>query len=182
VTEPAMTMGSARAAEVLAPGFAEDLSDLPTDEVRRRRDETLAEREFLSYLRRLVQVRQDILADERRRRETGEEPAPLVERLTAAMSAGRKPEGSRGEALRTLLSDADIDEAERQAESLLPGLSNQDPADLAQEELDRAVETLAQAEREVSSRRGEVLRIHDQLQEELKGRYRANPAEIPTEV
>jgi hypothetical protein len=182
VTEPAMTMGSARAAEVLAPGFVDGLSDLSTDEVRRRRDESLAEREFLSYLRRLVQVRQDILAAEQRRRETGDDPAPLVERLTAAMASGRKPEGSRGEALPTRLSDADVDEAERQAESLLPGLSNRDPAELAQEELDRAVAALAEAERAASSRRGAVMRVHDQLQEELKDRYRANPAEIPTEV
>jgi hypothetical protein len=54
--------------------------------------------------------------------------------------------------------------------------------DMNDEEVEQAVRSLAEAERAVSSRRAAVIRVHDRLQEELKQRYRDNPAEIPTGV
>jgi len=180
VTEPSMTLGSGRAAAVLDPSFVDGLADLPTEEVRRRRDESLAEREFLSYLRRLVQVRQDILASEKSRREAGGESEPLVERLTAALTRGTRAEGTRGEAVRTVLSGQDLEEAQRQADALVPGPSPDDPEGLGDADLEQALTSLGEAERAVSSQRAAVLRVHDRLQEELKQRYRDNPAEIPT--
>src|SRR5204863_3814746 len=48
--------GSPRTTRVLDPSFVEHLDESSLAEVRRRRDEALAEREFQSYLRRLVQV------------------------------------------------------------------------------------------------------------------------------
>jgi hypothetical protein len=176
------TIGSSRTATVLDPAFLDGLPDLPTDEVRSRRDESLAEREFLSYLRRLLQVRQDVLTSERSRRAAHSEPAPLVDRLTAVLAKGGKPEGTRGEALRTVLSDADLEEAGRQAEAMLPELDFDAPEELGDQDLERAVQSLTTAERAVSSRRAAVIRVHDRLQEELKRRYRDNPAEIPTGV
>jgi hypothetical protein len=177
------TIGSSRTADVLDPAFLNSLTDLPTDELRRRRDESLAEREFLSYLRRLLQVRQDVLSAERGQRKSGEQPGPLVDRLTAVLSKGGKTNGtSRGEAIRTVLSDADLEEAERQAEAMLPPLNLGQSDEMSEDELERAVRSLAEAERAVSSRRAAVIRVHDRLQEELKRRYRDNPAEIPTGV
>jgi hypothetical protein len=181
MTEPSI-IGSSRTADVLDPSFLDGLRDLPTEEVRRRRDESLAEREFLSYLRRLLQVRQDVLTAERGQRKSGGEPEPLVDRLTAVLSKGNKPNGTRGEAIRTVLSDADLEEAERQAEAMLPPLNLEQADDMNDEEIERAVRSLAEAERAVSSRRTAVIRVHDRLQEELKQRYRDNPAEIPTGV
>jgi RsiG-like len=182
VTEQAKNIGSGRAATVLDPAFVLGLADLSTDEVRRRRDESLAEREFLSYLRRLLQVRQDMLTAERTRRDSGEERGPLVERLTSVLARGGKAEATRGEAIRTVLSEADIEQAQQQAEDLLPKISVDDPDSLGEEQLDQAVKALSEAERAVSSRRSAVLRVHDRLQEELKQRYRDNPAEIPIGV
>src|SRR5438093_1270733 len=84
------------AARFLHPSFVEHLDGSSLAEVRRRRDEALAEREFQSYLRRLVQVRQDILRSERERRAAGGVSAPLVERLTSVLSTGPTGTG-RGE-------------------------------------------------------------------------------------
>ena len=56
MTESPGTVGSARTTTVLDPGFLQGIKVLPTDEVRRRRDESFAEREFQSYLRRQVQA------------------------------------------------------------------------------------------------------------------------------
>jgi anti-sigma-K factor RsiG len=176
------TIGSSRTADVLDPAFLDSLPDLPTDELRRRRDESLAEREFLSYLRRLLQVRQDVLSAERGQRKSGKQPEPLVDRLTAVLSKGGKTNGTRGEAIRTVLSEADLEEAERQAEAMLPALNLGQSDEMSEDELERAVRSLAEAERAVSSRRAAVIRVHDRLQEELKRRYRDNPAEIPTGV
>ncbi len=182
MTESPGTVSSARTTTVLDPGFVQGIKVLPTDEVRRRRDESFAEREFQSYLRRQVQVRQDILVAERSRREAGREPQPLVEQLTSALAKRPRTTRSRGEAFRMALTGADIEEAERQLELLLPKFNLDDPPSLEDDELAEALATLSKVERAVSSLRGKVNRVHDRLQEELKDRYRENPAEIPHEL
>src|SRR5205823_6296887 len=48
--------------------------------------------------------------------------------------------------------------------------------------LEQALEALAEAERSISVDRVAVLRVHDQLQEDLLRRYREDPSVIPTEV
>src|SRR6266540_6281390 len=119
MAETSGTNRSGRTAAVLDPGFLDGLEGLSTEEVRRRRDQVFAEREFQSYLRRLVQVRQDILSAERERRRSGGGPQSAVERVTAALSGGPKPKQSRGEALRTGLTAENMEEAERQADAVL---------------------------------------------------------------
>src|SRR6266508_374836 len=114
MAETSGTTRSGRTAAVLDPGFLGGLEGLSTEEVRRRRDQAFAEREFQSYLRRLVQVRQDILTAERGRRLSGGQSQTAVERVTEALSGGPRPKQSRGEALRTGLTAEDIEEAERQ--------------------------------------------------------------------
>ena len=173
---------SERTIAVLDPAFVQGIKEMATDEVRRRRDESFAEREFQSYLRRQVQVRQDILVAERSRREAGREPGPLVEQLTSAMAKGPRTRRSRGEAFRMALTGADIEEAERQLGMLLPTFNLDDPPALEDNELAEALATLFKVERAVSALRGKVNRVHDRLQEELKRRYRENPEEIPREV
>src|SRR3989475_6381872 len=109
--------GPSRTERVLDPDFVEGLDTLPLEEVRRRRDEALAEREFQSYLRRLVQVRQDMVRAERERRADGREPGPLVERLTSVLAEGPPRGRVRGEALSLGPSPEDMAEADRQADA-----------------------------------------------------------------
>src|SRR4029453_9650223 len=56
---------------VLDPAFVQDLGALSLSEVRERRDQALAQREYLSYLRRLLQVRLDLLTAQSERRGAG---------------------------------------------------------------------------------------------------------------
>src|SRR5439155_24956762 len=105
-----------------------------------------------------------------------------VEQLTSALTKKPRRTRSRGEAFRMALAPADIEEAERQVGSLLPRLNLDDPPALEEDELDEALEALGRAERAVSSLRAKVNRVHDRLQEELKGRYRDNPDEIPRDL
>jgi vacuolar-type H+-ATPase subunit I/STV1 len=182
MSDTAGPTSASRIATILEPAFAEGLEDLETDEIRRRRDEALAEREFQSYLRRLIQVRQAIVAAERVRRNSGAELEPLIERLTSVLTEGPKAGRSRGEALRMTLSEADTEEARRQVESLLGEGAMLNAEDLDEQQLDDTLANLAEAERRVSSDRGAVMRVHDRLQEELKRRYRDDPTQIPREL
>ena len=127
---------SARTDRVLDPAFVDRLPEQPLDELRRRRDVALAEREYQSYLRRLVQVRQDILRSEQARRSAGGELVPVMERLTSVLSGGPKGSG-RGEALRLNLSPSDVAEAERRADAALQGLSLATPEDADDDQLRR---------------------------------------------
>jgi len=72
-------------------------------------------------------------------------------------------------------------EADRQADAAAGGVLS-DPATLDDASLARALEGLDERERAVSANRLAVLRVHDQLHEELKRRYREDPSLIPSEV
>src|SRR5438874_1246146 len=156
------TTGGSRIEGVLDPSFVEGLEELPSEEVRRRRDEAFAEREFHSYLRRLIQVRQDIVRAERERRSEGRAPDPLIDRITSVLSEGPPRGPARGEALSLGPSPEDMAEAERQADLAAGGVLS-DPATLDDATLDRALQGLAEHEHRVSSRRLAVLRVHDRL-------------------
>jgi hypothetical protein len=173
--------GPDRIARVLDPAFCQDLQDLSTEELRRRRDETLAERDYLSYLRRLIQTRQDLLTYERSRRTAGADPKPLMDRLIAVLAEGPQG-GSRGEALRLQIRPEDIERAEARMAQTLGGLNLAEPVALSDEELERALTLLEETERAVSGDRKAVFRVHDQLQEELKRRYRTDPSAIPVSL
>ncbi len=174
--EPAEATRASRSAEVLDPVFLEGVRELPLDEVRRRRDEALAEREFLSYLRRLLQVREDVLKAEQARRQQGAVPESMMDRLTRVLSEGPRARG-RGEALRIALSQEDMAEAERRADEVVGGWSPR-PEDLDDHRLEQALVALEREERAVSEVRTSIFRVHDQLQEELKRRYQENPSQI----
>jgi len=168
---------SRRTARVLESGFVESIEDVPTDELRRRRDEALAERDYQSYLRRLIQARQDLLEQEQARRLEGGEPRDLVNRLIAVLALGPQG-GSRGEALRLQVPPADIAAAERRMREILGSADFADIDEMSDDDLSRALEALRGAERDVSEERGAVFRVHDLLQGELKRRYRLDPSEI----
>lgn len=166
-----------RTARVLDTSFVESIEGLATEELRRRRDEALAERDYQSYLRRLIQARQDLLEQEQARRLEGGEPRDLVNRLIAVLALGPQG-GSRGEALRLQVPPADIASAERRMRDILGSADFADIDEMSEEDLTRALEALRGAERDVSEERAAVFRVHDQLQGELKRRYRLDPSEI----
>ncbi|HEX6231204.1 MAG TPA: aerial mycelium formation protein [Actinomycetota bacterium] len=163
---------------ITSPGFVEGLSDLSLDELRHRRDECIAEREYLSLLRRLVQGRAEILRAEIERRGGSAGDAPLVERLAEILSAdspGPSPP-SRGEAVRVSVPDEEMLLARRRVERLVADAGLSDPGALGNDELAEAVELLVHEEREVSAARNEVFAALNALQGELKRRYRDDPS------
>ncbi len=155
--------------------FVEGLPELDLDELRARRDECLAEREYLSLLRRLLQGRAEILRAELDARGTDGETAPLVERLTAILSSDEHPT-SRGEVVRISIPEEEMLLARRRVERLVSDAAISDPGALDDEQLAAAIDALVGEEREVSVARRQVMDVLDVLQEELKRRYKDDPA------
>jgi anti-sigma-K factor RsiG len=171
--------GRRRIDRVLAPGFARDLEDLELSELRQRRDDALAEREYLSLLRRLVHGRLDILRAESTRRREGGDPAPLSERLASILSDEDRG-ASRGEALRVPVPDEEVALARRRVERLVSDASISDAPGLSDEALGRATRRLEEEERMVSRARAAIIEVHDLLQQELKRRFKEDLSQITT--
>jgi hypothetical protein len=170
--------GQRRIDRILDPEYGEHLGRLSLSEVKRRRDESLAEREYQSLLRRLVQGRLDILRAEQARRASGEEEGSLVENVVAALTAdGTAGGSSRGEALRLTVPPEEMTLARRRVEQLVADTSISDPRSLSDGELEQATGRLADEERKVSADRAAVIGVHDRLQDELKRRYKKDPTE-----
>lgn len=173
-----MEGGRRRIDRVLAEGFARDLDGQDTEEVRRRRDLARAERDYLSFVRRLLQGRRDILRAEQDRRAGGGEPVPVLDRLSEVLAEG--PRGSsRGEAPVVTGSVDEVALARRRVERLVSDAHLSDLGSLSDEDLAQALDRLEQEERTVSDTRTEVMAVHDALQDEMKRRYRAELGDQP---
>lgn len=168
-------LGNRRVDRIRAPSYVDGLAELSLDELRRRRDECLAEREYLSLLRRLVQGRAEILAAELEARGSSEQSEPLVDRLSTILAGDDHPTTSRGEAVRVGVPEEELLIARREVERLVSDAGISDPTTLADEQLEEAVDVLAREERKVSDTRGSVLSVLDTVQDELKRRYKDDP-------
>ncbi|MDP9343052.1 MAG: hypothetical protein M3Q23_13390 [Actinomycetota bacterium] len=178
--------GKRRIDRIQGPGYAEDLERLPLDEVRRRRDECLAEREYQSLLRRLLQGRLDILSahlDHRRAGDVepfGPDDESIVQELAHSMAPPGGGSGSRGEVLRLLVPPEEMSLARRRVESLIADPAISDPRALSDDDLAEVVDRLRSEEQGVSADRAAVIEAHDRLQAELRRRYRDDPSLIVT--
>ncbi len=166
--------GNRRIDRILDSGYVRGLEDLPLEDLRHRRDECLAEREYLSLLRRLVQGRAEILKAELDRRGGGSDE-PLLERLSTIL-ASEGQGGSRGEAVRVGVPEEEMLLARRRVERLVADAGLSDPGSLDDHQLGEAVEVLVAEEHEVSHARAKVIEVLDRLQDELKRRYKQDPS------
>lgn len=167
--------GNRRIDRIRRPDFVAGLDELSLEDLRARRDECLAEREYLSFLRRLVQGRAEILRAEVERRGGDGAEGPLVERLASILGMeGQGP--SRGEAVKVGLPEEEMLLARRRVERLVSDAALSDPGQLEDQRLEQAVDLLVQEEHEVSGARSDVIRVLELLQDELKRRYRDDPS------
>lgn len=171
MSDAPMAGGKRRIDQVLAEGFTDGLDAMEVDEVRRRRDLARAELEYLSFLRRLLQGRRDILRDELDRRRTGGEAKPVVERVVSILSEGTRGP-SRGEAPVIPLPEEELALARRRVERLLSDATLSDLASLSDPDLEAAVGRIEGEERGVSDTRARVIEAVDRLQAEMKRRLR----------
>jgi hypothetical protein len=171
-----MTEGKRRIDRIRNVAYLDGVGDLSLEDLRARRDECLAEREYLSLLRRMVQGRAEILQAELASRGADVDTGPLVDRL-AQILAGDEPQSqTRGEAVRVGLPEEEMLLARRRVERIVADAELSDPSGLDDRQLADAVEMLSEEERQVSDARGDVIRVLDVLQDELKRRYKDDPS------
>jgi hypothetical protein len=153
---------------ITAAGFLGGLEEQAPAEVRAMRDDCRAEESRLSYERRLLQGKIDILRAEVARRGAGE-GGGLVDALPSILAD--QPTGrSRGVRATPVYEPTEAG-GRRGLEAELEGVLARVP-DMDDDELDATLEKLLAWERDVSEVRTEVLRRLDTLQEELIRRYR----------
>lgn len=170
---------------VLDPQFLDDLTSAPLTDLRARRHEAEQEEADLSYARRLLQGRLDILRAERERRRGSGGPdlvharsdAELVKALAAVLTdpGEREPHGLG----RHLSVDPSrIGEHRREAEAAVADVSTADLDSLSPEEIDAVVARLEALERRVSDDRAKVQHAMDALTDEVARRYRDGVADV----
>lgn len=169
------TKQSRRIDRVLAADFTEGLSAIPLAALRERRAEATAEESDLSYLRRMLHGRIDILAAEAARRANGDD-SPLVAKLAEILC---DPPSSRVASARHLSIDRPgAGEYRGEVEAALSALALPDLAGCSGEELRTAAGALERYEREVSDLRRKVQFVADECAAELGRRYRVGEAAI----
>lgn len=173
-----MTEGHRRIDRIRDPAYLDGLADRDLEDVRSLREESLAEREYLSLLRRLVQGRAEILKAELDARGADEDRGPLVDRLGKILGGDEQVGASRGEALKIGVPEEEMLLARRRIERLVADAGISDPQALDDDQLAEAVDILAREEHTVSEARAAVLVVLDAVQDELKRRYKEDPTRV----
>ena len=178
-----MPQGNRRIDKVLDPDYVNGLREISLDDLRERRREAEQEETDLSYMRRLLQGRLDILRAELARRDgTGSDLVDALPQILADEPSG----GPRGMGRHIAAEPSRADAHRRHVEQLVADvdLSNPDAHDDAS--LRRVLETLEAEEAKVSESRRAVQKVMDALTAEVTRRYRegdANPSDLlPTDA
>jgi hypothetical protein len=163
--------------QVTDPEFIRDLTEVPIETLRDRRrvcDELDTE---LSYYRRLLHGRLDLLEFEQRRRR-GDESRSLIEALPEIL-AGHDTDFGEGGVLKNLpIEPPDTGDGKRPIDRVLGDDFLAHLPTISDEELGSIAEDLTETERSVSSDRRAVYAALEQILEELTRRYREGLADV----
>lgn len=157
---------------VLEPGYVEGLGDLDLDEVRRRRDTAEDVEAQISYYRRLLHGRMDLLDFELRRR-SGVEKRSILEALPEILANGMIP-GSEP-TLRHIetMPPLPATSGRRLIDKIMDDDVLTSLPELSEGELSEAIERLREVETELSGQRRRLHEVIDRLQDEMVSRYRS---------
>lgn len=166
--------GRRRIDKVLAPDFAADPGSLDIAELRARRREAEQEEADLSYIRRMLQGRMDILRAELSRRNGGGEP--IVESLSRVLADATRSDHGLGRYLR--VEPSRVDEHRRTVEQVIADIGISDVGQQSDEELQAALARLEEFEQGVSEDRRKVQQVMDRLTTEVAERYKSGVASV----
>ncbi|MEE1755579.1 RsiG family protein [Streptomyces sp. SP18CS02] len=151
-----------------------DLRALRLPELRALRRDSHGDEADMSYVRRLLQGRIDILRAELSRRCDAE--VPVVDRLPEILAD--TPSRHRTSARHVTLSTPRGEEYRRLASEMLSDVELSDLDARTDEELHAAMGRLARYEQQVSSRRQQLQRTADDCSAEIARRYREGEAQV----
>ncbi|TXR96201.1 ABC transporter substrate-binding protein [Streptomyces sp. col6] len=155
-------------------GARPELGSLRLTELRALRRDAQRDEADLSYVRRLVQGRIDILRAELARRRDPE--SPVVDRLSEILADAPSPQ--RSSARHVTLSTPRSDEYRRLAAETLAEVELSDLDARTDEELHTAMGRLVRYEQQVSRRRHRLQRTADGCGAEIARRYRDGEAQV----
>ena len=174
-----MADGTRRTIDRIAdPSYLENLQTMPIEELRRKKDECEALEAEVSYARRLIQGKLDILRHGAERIAGGDklEVTDMVGDLPGILSEGVGGPAGR---LPRLLAPANASSQRRDVERLASADDLARLDQLSAEELEELVDRLSETEKETSQRRRRIHGVMDQLTAELVRRFREG-SEDPT--
>lgn len=165
-----------RVDRVLSPEFVADLATLSTAELRARRMEADAEENDLSYVRRILHGRLDMLEAEIDRRASRREAPDVVAEVVRILTTpppvpGRSQRSQTGQPSR-------LTEHRRAVERLIADPAVSYVTALSDEGLEQVRAQLAAHEREVSDCRRAVQAVVDLMSKELTVRHRNGEAGV----
>lgn len=168
--------GRRRIDRVLAPDYTKGIEQRSLDQVRALRDEADQEETDLSYLRRLLHARIDIVRAEQGRRSEGGS-ASVVDQLAKILSANALGPAT-GHGRYQTLEPSRAEAHRRHVEALVSDVDLSDVTSLTDEKLDQALRTFVAEEASVSQRRREVQAVVDRLNAEIASRYQQGRASV----
>jgi hypothetical protein len=170
---------------VLAPGFADDVTALDLAELRARRQLAEQEEVDLSYARRLLQGRLDLLRAEQAQRATARDGVDAgartddeIVRDLAAVLSDDGPRADHGLGRHLTTDPSRVGEHRRAAEQAVDDVAASDPSSLDAEGLAAAAAHLSELEHAVSENRHRVQAVMDVLTAEVARRYRDGEAHV----
>jgi hypothetical protein len=168
--------GRRRVDRVLGEGFLVGLDDLSLQELRERRHDAEQEDADLSYIRRLLQGRLDIIRAEldRRQESSGQR---VVDHLGAVLSDDT-PRVNHGSGRFLNVEPSRVAESRRRVEQLIADPHLSDIGSLSDIEIRAAYDEIATHEREVSDLRRRVQATMDTLTAEVARRYADGRASV----
>ncbi|MFG2531507.1 ABC transporter substrate-binding protein [Streptomyces sp. NPDC048516] len=156
------------------PATAPELSGLGLPELRVVRRDSQQEEADLSYLRRLLQGRIDILRAEIARRSA--QHSPLLDRLPEILTD--LPSRHRSSARHVTVGTPHSEEYRRLAEEILGEVELSDLTARTDQELQDAMGRLIRYEQQISRRRQSLQRTADDCSAEIARRYREGEAQV----
>ncbi|MYW67846.1 ABC transporter substrate-binding protein [Streptomyces sp. SID8379] len=158
----------------LPPAPAPDIAALRLPELRTQRRDAQQDEADLSYVRRLLQGRIDILRAELARRRDPE--SPVVDRLSEILRD--QPTRYRSSARHVTLGTPRSEEFRRLASEMLSEVELSDLGARTDDELHAAMGRLVRYEQQVSRRRQVLQRVADDCSAEIARRYREGEAQV----
>jgi len=167
--------GMRRIDRVLAQDYLDGLRDAALADVRELRSEAEQEEVDLSYLRRMVQGRLDVLRAEVSRRDG--DAGDLVAGLPKILAdEPRSP--ARGLGRHSAKEPSRVDQHRRYVESLVADVDLSDVSARSDEDVTQALQVLGDEERVLSDKRREVQAVMDACSAEITRRYRDGEADV----
>jgi hypothetical protein len=165
-----MTEHRRRIDRIVEPQFVEGLAELSLDDLRARRRMCDDVENELSYYRRMLHGRMDLLGFELRRR-SGEETRSLIEALPEILTDGASGYVPSGRPTKVTLPDLP-DHRRRHIDEVLEADFLTRIALVEDDELNEIQRSLVETEAEISAQRHAVQEAFNTIQHELTQRYK----------